>query len=44
MKLENHSQILLGKTINLDVDGRPWKENLFAQSVLLMNTIYTAFP
>ena len=29
---------------NLEVDGCPWKENLFGQSALLMNATYVVFP
>ena len=29
---------------DLKVDGCPWKENLFGQSVLLMNATYIVFP
>ena len=32
------------KVRNLEVDGRPSKENLFGQSPLLMNATYIAFP
>ena len=29
---------------NLEVDGFPWKENLFGQSTLSMNAIYIILP